>query len=1225
MDSAGKSTEDGGPGVWPLVLILGQNGSGKTTIIECLRYATTGDCPPGSGGGRSFVHDPKMASEVNVTGTVKLLFRGTDKKPYLISRSIQATQKPKTISIKTLDGTFMDYLNRSSLSMKCADINSTVLDHMGVTKPILNYVIFCHQEDSNWPLDEGSKVKDKFDEIFASAKYKDCLKKIKDVRAAHMAEKRVDDTELRGWQEDKKMAKEKRKKLKADKLRREALEEEMKEFDGQLKPIREKLQEIDESQKGLNNKKAELTGYEAHLKNASSAIKETKANLKDYKGSLDQSEEEIESERRSLDKKAREKKRQISEKTTEASELKAELESLNNSKNTLAARLGELSNKQVAYGEKKKDFVDKLRASAEDFGLTSVQSKVAEDDESMDRAMASVSKAVGNADKKYRGIEQSCDAAVEQQTEKIGQLQQTQAAFKEKKAAANSGLIESKKEIAKINSALRTTEEASDQLEEIQAKCEEAKKDLEKMRGENSLSDLRSKIASMKGDIKKLDAEIEKLRVEKGELDEHQQTLAKLTSKKEDKKTKKEKIDKLLASHRMALNEIEDLKEVSADIPKLNKKLREKQEEFQREVKDGESNRMQLKNDKAIKEKEKGQLEKDIKELDEKIREFEEEAEGLLSEGNDDLEKELTTAKAEVEKSQEELSRKSANKFTFREHIEFLESSIKEKNPGCPTCMRAFENEAAARKLIKELQKKIDKIPDKVKRIEERLKKNKERVEDLVRLLPSKKQADENRAQADTKRRKLKELGNDLKKNKTNTERNEEELDKSTTALGVCIDMADDIGEAYHLHVEVQLLDESIRELETENAGLSSCRSLEEFKKEEETVHRRHKALRQGLDMKENTVRNIEEKQLGLEREINALEAKRLDIEKKQQEKVALTKRKDEMEKKVAEFKEEQGKQDKELEKLEESIKTETKEKNRLVAEKTKQLNAAKKDLDRIKAAETALEALSREIADYREANNEEELEKVNSEIKSTNRNISTKKEAVMECEEEKRELEAFVSEQDMHARQLRDLLNLRQKEREEEEFEQKVASVKKQIELMDDPKVNAQRERLLAQNTKLYSERERRRGTIGELGATIRELERELQSDKLRLAEEKCREKSVALRCREHVINDLNKYYKALDWSIMQYHRQRMTVINKIVKEMWRATYRGNDIDYIEIKTDESDVSAGADKRKVYNYRVSEYVIRVLVRESEIRLFPGKLGQTWDRREIKIFFELLS
>lgn len=41
---------------FPLTLICGQNGCGKTTIIECLKYATTGDLPPNSKGG-AFVND----------------------------------------------------------------------------------------------------------------------------------------------------------------------------------------------------------------------------------------------------------------------------------------------------------------------------------------------------------------------------------------------------------------------------------------------------------------------------------------------------------------------------------------------------------------------------------------------------------------------------------------------------------------------------------------------------------------------------------------------------------------------------------------------------------------------------------------------------------------------------------------------------------------------------------------------------------------------------------------------------------------------------------------------------------------------------------------------------------------------------------------------------------------------------------------------------------------
>lgn len=44
----------------PLTLIVGHNGSGKTTVIECLKYATTGQMPPNSKSG-AFIHDPDVS------------------------------------------------------------------------------------------------------------------------------------------------------------------------------------------------------------------------------------------------------------------------------------------------------------------------------------------------------------------------------------------------------------------------------------------------------------------------------------------------------------------------------------------------------------------------------------------------------------------------------------------------------------------------------------------------------------------------------------------------------------------------------------------------------------------------------------------------------------------------------------------------------------------------------------------------------------------------------------------------------------------------------------------------------------------------------------------------------------------------------------------------------------------------------------------------------------
>lgn len=59
---------------------------------------------------------------------------------------------------------------------------------MGVNKHILEDVVFCHQEDSNWPLQDSNTLKKKFDDIFAATRYTKAIKQLKEQRKEYTKE-----------------------------------------------------------------------------------------------------------------------------------------------------------------------------------------------------------------------------------------------------------------------------------------------------------------------------------------------------------------------------------------------------------------------------------------------------------------------------------------------------------------------------------------------------------------------------------------------------------------------------------------------------------------------------------------------------------------------------------------------------------------------------------------------------------------------------------------------------------------------------------------------------------------------------------------------------------------------------------------------------------------------------------------------------------------------------
>lgn len=67
-------------------------------------------------------------------------------------------------------------------------------------------------------------------------------------------------------------------------------------------------------------------------------------------------------------------------------------------------------------------------------------------------------------------------------------------------------------------------------------------------------------------------------------------------------------------------------------------------------------------------------------------------------------------------------------------------------------------------------------------------------------------------------------------------------------------------------------------------------------------------------------------------------------------------------------------------------------------------------------------------------------------------------------------------------------------------------------------------------------------------------------------------------------IVIDLNTYCETLERALTKYHSEKMAKINRLIRELWRDIYRGNDIDYIQINTEEVKSTA---KKRSYTYRV--------------------------------------
>jgi DNA repair protein RAD50 len=255
----------------------------KTTIIECLKYATTADLPPLCKGG-AFVFDPKLLDEIETKGRIKLHLRTSNNQLVQVQKNLMVTQKAKKVEFRTLETVISRYDKDlkllSTITSKCINADHEIITALGVSRAVIDNVIFCHQEDSNWPLSDGKTLKTKFDEIFSATKYIKALDALRKIKVEKQHSVKQFETEKKHLEIYKSKADDLSAKLSEHEAKRDACEAKVQYIKEKLKPIEDSLEEFNKNARRINELHLQLDSAKNEKYLLEKQLKEIEAMIK---------------------------------------------------------------------------------------------------------------------------------------------------------------------------------------------------------------------------------------------------------------------------------------------------------------------------------------------------------------------------------------------------------------------------------------------------------------------------------------------------------------------------------------------------------------------------------------------------------------------------------------------------------------------------------------------------------------------------------------------------------------------------------------------------------------------------------------------------------------------------------------------------------------------------------------------------------------------------------
>ncbi|CAF3607338.1 unnamed protein product [Rotaria sp. Silwood1] len=655
---------------------------------------------------------------------------------------------------------------------------------------------------------------------------------------------------------------------------------------------------------------------------------------------------------------------------------------------------------------------------------------------------------------------------------------------------------------------------------------------------------------------------------------------------KKEKSERDEQIRKIKVRHHEILTSIfqgsipEDESNIYIQFEKEHRKLQQNRSTLERQIQDI---RRQL----SGKEEKRRLLVDELKRKDSLRNEYTDRLQEQLN--GQIYDKYLEKLSNDVKQKQDEKGNIVGMEKAYQKFINQVQSTLK-SDPCCPLCYRKFEKQSEGEQLIRDMELQI-KGPEYRNKIDRDLTLLQEKFEKCLNLKSIHSQLqDLEDKDIPTLKNSMKQLDNEILQLKTKQNDLEQELNDH-----ICLPLE----QCEQIKTDIIMLNKYINERKDFETKINICqqkltkgqktttipRSLDEVKQIKNDIQNQFDYLDKELQCKHKELRSQQDLIQELRESLTELKNEKLKLSSDIQKKERLDEQLQKSTNNIQTLKVEIETDKTSLEPINTNIDMKTKEKNRFKIEKEKTLSTLTESINVLEQKLHELKTLTTKINNFEDRTSKllEELRSSLDQLNIQEKQLQSELSSIIIIIDQHKD---DLARADIRYRQLNDNRQLLQSQIELEQKQNDLIILEEKTHGLKLDSLIREEKQLRSTQETLLKEKHTVSARLATLEQQLIELKQELEQEHLKNAHERYLKHFIQQTTEEIASQDLERFYKVLDQTMMTYHTQKMKQLNKIIRDLWRTTYRGSDIDAIEIRSDADEENASK-TRRTYNYRV--------------------------------------